>query len=89
MLTFFEVLVAFAGKGFGVEIRHEVWAYLHKVDMFPEIFNFFGVLQHLYIAGVDNFRHAAILITRGFWHYKQHFHAVFSQSLGDTQAGCS
>ena len=63
VFAFFEVAVALASKGFGVEIGHKVRAYLHKIDMFPELFYLLGVLKHFYIAGIDNLCHTTILIT--------------------------
>ena len=86
--SFQNTLIHFPGKCLGIHIRHQIRAYLHKIDIFPIFLHIMVLVQRLHITGVNNFGSTLIFITARFRHDEEHFNTLFSQSPGQSQT-CS
>ena len=83
--SFQNTLIHFPGKCLGIHIRHQIRAYLHKIDIFPIFLHIMVLVQRLHITGVGS---TLIFITARFRHDEEHFNSLFSQSPGQSQT-CS
>ena len=74
---------------FRVNVWNHVRPYFHETDFVQELVHRLGDVFHGHIASVDDFRHAAILVSGSRRHHEQRFNPIVGQSLNDSIAGSS